>query len=114
VICYSYPRFYPFMLRADSSRVISVGKGETPSRMVRNLGIIRRLYFRDGLSSSEIKRCTGLTRKTVQRWLKAAEGAAGITCPVEERIRPRPAAVSPVTSPGIFRRCPEYYERGQL
>lgn len=40
---------------------------------MKDLGIIRRLYYRDGLSLSEIERRTGLTRKTVGRWLKAAE-----------------------------------------
>lgn len=38
------------------------------------LGRVRRLYYRDGLSLSEIERRTGLTRKTVRSWLKAAEG----------------------------------------
>lgn len=32
------------------------------------------MYYRDGLSLSEIERRTGLTRKTVRGWLKAAEG----------------------------------------
>ncbi|WP_442777475.1 IS21 family transposase [Sphaerotilus montanus] len=38
------------------------------------LGKVRRLYYRDGASLSEIERRTGLTRKTVRSWLKAAEG----------------------------------------
>lgn len=42
---------------------------------MKDLGIIRRMYYRDGLSLSEIERRTGLTRKTVRGWLKAAEGA---------------------------------------
>jgi len=41
---------------------------------MKDLGIIRRMYYRDGLSLSEIERRTGLTRKTVRGWLKAAEG----------------------------------------
>jgi transposase len=41
---------------------------------MKDLGIIRRMFFRDGLSLSEIERRTGLTRKTVRRWLNAAEG----------------------------------------
>src|SRR5271157_501683 len=41
---------------------------------MRDLGIIRRLHYRDGVSLSEIERRTGLTRKTIRRWLKAAEG----------------------------------------
>jgi len=38
------------------------------------LGKVRRLHFRDGLSISEIERRTGLTRKTIRKWLKAPEG----------------------------------------
>lgn len=41
---------------------------------MKDLGIIRRLLYRDGLSLSEIERRTGLTRKTVRRWLNTAEG----------------------------------------
>ena len=48
------------------------------------LGRVRRLYYRDGLSLSEIERRTGLTRKTVRSWLKAAEGT-------EPKYRRRPA-----------------------
>ena len=40
------------------------------------LGRVRRLYYRDRLSLSEIERRTGLTRKTVRTWLRAAEGTA--------------------------------------
>lgn len=38
------------------------------------LGKVRRLYYRDRLTLSEIERRTGLTRKTVRKWLKAPEG----------------------------------------
>ncbi|MDR0378355.1 MAG: IS21 family transposase [Candidatus Accumulibacter sp.] len=38
------------------------------------LGKVRRLYFRDGLSLSEIERRTGITRKTIRSWLEAPEG----------------------------------------
>ena len=41
---------------------------------MKDLGIIRRMYFRDGLSLSEIERRTGLTRKTIRRWINEAEG----------------------------------------
>lgn len=41
---------------------------------MKDLGIIRRMYYRDGLSLSEIERRTGLTRKTARGWLKAVEG----------------------------------------
>jgi transposase len=56
---------------------------------MKDLGIIRRLYYRDRLSLSEIGRRTGLTRKTVRRWLKAAEGT-------EPKYRRRPAADSKI------------------
>lgn len=39
------------------------------------LGKVRRLHYRDGLSLSEIERRTGLTRKTIRKWLKAPEGS---------------------------------------
>lgn len=39
------------------------------------LGRVRRLYHRDRLTISEIERRTGLTRKTIRKWLRAAEGA---------------------------------------
>ena len=51
---------------------------------MKQLGRVRRLYYRDGLSLSEIERRTGLTRKTVRGWLKAAEGT-------EPLYRRRPA-----------------------
>lgn len=38
------------------------------------LGKVRRLHLRDGLSISEIDRRTGLTRKTIRKWLKAPDG----------------------------------------
>lgn len=38
------------------------------------LGRVRRLHYRDGLSLSEIERRTGLTRKTIRKWLKMPEG----------------------------------------
>ena len=38
------------------------------------LGKARRLHYRDGLNLSEIERRTGLTRKTIRKWLKAPEG----------------------------------------
>jgi transposase len=41
---------------------------------MKDLGRIRRLYFRDGLSLSAIARKTGYSRNTVKRWLKVAEG----------------------------------------
>lgn len=38
------------------------------------LGKVRRLHYRDGLSLSEIERRTGLTRKTIRKWLSLPEG----------------------------------------
>jgi len=38
------------------------------------LGKVRRLHYRDGHTLSEIERRTGLTRKTIRKWLKAPEG----------------------------------------
>ena len=40
---------------------------------MKDLGIVRRLFYRDGLSISEIERRTGLTRKTISKWLSAPE-----------------------------------------
>ena len=37
------------------------------------LGKVRRMYYRDGLSRSEIARRTGLSRNTVKKWLTAPE-----------------------------------------
>ncbi len=39
------------------------------------LGKIRRMFYRDGLSRSEIARRTGLSRNTIKRWLRASWGA---------------------------------------
>jgi transposase len=41
---------------------------------MRDLGRIRRLYFRGGLSLSAIARKTGYSRNTVKRWLRQPEG----------------------------------------
>ena len=38
------------------------------------LGKVRMLHYRDGHTLSEIERRTGLTRKTIRKWLKAPEG----------------------------------------
>lgn len=38
------------------------------------LGRVRRLFYRDGLTLSEIERRTGITRKTLRKWLNAPEG----------------------------------------
>ncbi len=43
------------------------------------LGKVRRLYYREGLTLSEIERRTGLTRKTIRKWLKAPEGLSRST-----------------------------------
>ena len=36
---------------------------------------IRRLFFREHLSISDITRRTTLTRNTIKKWLKAADGS---------------------------------------
>lgn len=36
---------------------------------------IRRMFFREHLSISEIARRTSLTRNTIKKWLKAADGS---------------------------------------
>lgn len=39
------------------------------------LGKIRRMYFRDGLSLSEISRRTSLSRNTIRSWLRKPQGS---------------------------------------
>ena len=51
---------------------------------MKDLGRIRRLFYRDGLSLSEISRKTGYSRNTVKRWLRTPEG----TEPRYERQNP--------------------------
>ena len=51
---------------------------------MKDLGRIRRLFYRDGMSLSEISRKTGYSRNTVKRWLRAPEG----TEPKYERQNP--------------------------
>jgi transposase len=51
---------------------------------MKELGRIRRWYYRDGLTVSEIARKSGYARNTVKSWLKAAEGT-------EPKYRRRPA-----------------------
>jgi transposase len=41
---------------------------------MKDLGGIRHLLYRDGVSLSEISRKTGYNRNTVKRWLKTPEG----------------------------------------
>jgi transposase len=43
---------------------------------MKDLGRIRRLFYRDGVSLSEIARKTGYSRNTVKRWLRTPEGTA--------------------------------------
>ena len=51
---------------------------------MKDLGRIRRLFYRDGVSLSEISRKTGYSRNTVKRWLKTPEG----TEPKYRRLNP--------------------------
>ena len=39
-------------------------------------GKVRRMFYRDGMSRSEIAKRTGLSRTTVQKWVKAPAGSA--------------------------------------
>ena len=57
------------------------------------LGRLRRLYFRDGLTLSEIARKTGFARYTVKTWPRATEG-------VEPKYRRRAGQIkiSPFTA----------------
>ena len=57
-------------------------------------GKIRRMYFRDGLSVSEIARRTSLSRNTIRRWL-AAEGG---TEPKYQRA-PQDTKLTPFEAP---------------
>ena len=41
---------------------------------MKELGRVRRLFYRDGVSLCEISRKTGYCRNTIKRWLKTAEG----------------------------------------
>ena len=41
---------------------------------MKDLGKVRRLFYRDGASLSEISKKTGYSRNTVKRWLKTPEG----------------------------------------
>ncbi|CAK0757681.1 hypothetical protein CCP4SC76_290012 [Gammaproteobacteria bacterium] len=60
------------------------------------IGKIRRLHLRDKLSISEVSRRTGLTRNTIRRWLKVADGTepkykrkvqAKLLTPFEESLK---------------------------
>ena len=56
---------------------------------MKELGRIRRWYYRDGLTVSEIARKSGYARNTVKSWLRAAEGT-------EPKYRRRPAEDSKI------------------
>ncbi len=58
---------------------------------MKELGIIRRLFYRDHLSLSEIERRTGLTCKTIRGWLKETEG----TVPTYRRQRIADSKLTP-------------------
>jgi transposase len=45
---------------------------------MKELGRIRRLYYRDGISLPEIAKKTGHSRNTVKRWLNTPEGVEPI------------------------------------
>ena len=58
------------------------------------LGKIRRMFYRDGVTLSEIARRTSLSRNTIKKWLKTPEG-------VEPKYRRNP--VSKVLTPYVER-----------
>jgi transposase len=43
--------------------------------IMKQLGKIRRMFYREGMSISEISRRCLMSRNTVKRWLKAPDGA---------------------------------------
>lgn len=51
---------------------------------------IRRMFFREHLSISEIARRTSLTRNTIKKWLKAADGSEPKyrRAPVQTKLTP--------------------------
>lgn len=57
---------------------------------MKQLGKIRHMYYREGQSLSAIERQTGVTRKTIRSWLKAAEGT-------QPKYRRRANATSKIT-----------------
>jgi transposase len=55
--------------------ICSVYEQEMKEMITMNmLGRVRRLHYRDGLTITEIERRTGVTRKTIRKWLNAPEG----------------------------------------
>ena len=48
---------------------------------MKELGRIRRLFYRDGVSLSEISRKTGYSRNTIKRWLKRNRPAVTVFPP---------------------------------
>ena len=54
------------------------------------IGKIRGMYFRDGKSISEIARLTSLSRNTIKKWLKRAQGTAPKyqRCDVPKKLTP--------------------------
>ena len=53
-------------------------------------GKIRRMYFREGLSISEIVRRTSVSRNTVKKWLREAHGSEPKYQRVEQRNKLAP------------------------
>jgi transposase len=60
------------------------------------IGKIRGMYFRDGKSISEIARLTSLTRNTIKKWLKRAQGTAPKyrRCEVPKKLTPYLASLT--------------------
>ena len=72
---------------------------------MKELGIVRRLYYRDSLSLSEIERRTGLTRKTIRHWLKVAEGTSPkyLRRSIETKISPFAAQLTKMLETDLYR-----------
>ena len=60
------------------------------------IGKIRGMYFRDGKSISEIARLTSLSRNTIKKWLKRAQGTAPKyrRCEVPKKLTPYLASLT--------------------
>ncbi|MDR2155526.1 MAG: IS21 family transposase [Burkholderiaceae bacterium] len=58
---------------------------------MKQLGKIRRMFYREGLSISEISRRSFMSRNTIKRWLKAPDGAE----PKYERVSAADTKIGP-------------------
>jgi len=63
---------------------------------------IRRMFFREHLSISEIARRTTLTRNTIKKWLKAADGSEPKYRRIPKLTKLTPFEPNQQTSTGLF------------